>query len=62
MKIILESISQIIQLVRTSTIKFPGKAVMFIQYISLIVDIMKQWYSMNRKDGNGPQIKNVSFR
>lgn len=62
MKIILESLSQIIQLVRTSTIKFPGKTVMVMQYLSLIVDIMKQWYSINRKGGNGPHIKNVSFR
>ncbi|WP_313189072.1 hypothetical protein [Sphingobacterium sp.] len=62
MKLILEALSQILLMVRSSSIKFPGKVMILIKYLGLLLDILKQWIYANRDVKKDVKVKRFVFR
>lgn len=62
MKLILEALSQILLMVRSSSIKFPGKVMILIKYLGLLLDILKQWFYANRDVKKDTKVKRFVFR
>lgn len=56
MKSLLNSISQLLTLLRSSPGKLPVKVLLLIRNLGFVIEIIKQWIEMNKKNGKGPQI------
>ncbi|VTP93358.1 Uncharacterised protein [Sphingobacterium daejeonense] len=59
MKNLIELLSEIIKLIRSSPTKIPGKILLVIRYLSFLLDILKQWFDKDNK--NGSQRRRLKF-
>jgi len=59
MKNLIELLSEIIKLIRSSPTKIPGKILLVIRYLSFLLDILKQWLDKDNK--NGSQRRRLKF-
>lgn len=62
MKLLLEALSQVFLMLRSSSIKFPGKVLILIKYLGLLIDILKQWFYANQTTAKSPKVKRFVFR
>ena len=62
MKLLLEALSQVFLMLRSSSIKFPGKVLILIKYLGLLLDILKQWFYANQTTTKSPKVKRFVFR
>ncbi|WP_312697602.1 hypothetical protein [Sphingobacterium mizutaii] len=62
MKLLLEALSQVFLMLRSSSIKFPGKVLILIKYLGLLLDILKQWFYANQTTAKSPKVKRFVFR
>lgn len=62
MKLLLEALSQVFFMLRSSSIKFPGKVLILIKYLGLLLDILKQWFYANQTTAKSPKVKRFVFR
>lgn len=45
-----------------TSIKFPGKVLILIKYLGLLLDILKQWFYANQTTAKSPKVKRFVFR
>ncbi len=62
MKLLLEALSQVFLMLRSSSIKFPGNVLILIKYLGLLLDILKQWFYANQTTAKSPKVKRFVFR
>ncbi|WP_409149510.1 hypothetical protein [Sphingobacterium sp. BS-2] len=62
MKLLLEALSQVFLMLRSSSIKFSGKVLILIKYLGLLLDILKQWFYANQTTAKSPKVKRFVFR
>jgi len=55
MKNILDLLSQVLQLIRSSQTKLPGRVLIIIRYLNFLIDLIKKWINKDKNNGTGSQ-------